>query len=191
MWEILLQGGLLAEAEAEPNPAHRAIAELEKMGKLSSVITQNIDNLHQKSGNNPDLVHELHGNMKWIICLGCRRRYPLEDMIKTVSSRNSAPECIHCGGILKPDVIFFGEALPENTLRVAIKESQGCDLFIVIGSSLVVYPAASLPLVAKRYGARIVIINLGPTEQDSLADVIINQSAGETMTRIMTKLRDL
>lgn len=189
MWEILLQGGLLAEAE--PNPAHRAIAELEKMGKLSSVITQNIDNLHQKSGNNPDLVHELHGNMKWIICLGCRQRYPLEDMIKTVSSGNSAPDCIHCGGILKPDVIFFGEALPENTLREAIKEAQGCDLFIVIGSSLVVYPAASLPLVAKRYGARIVIINLGPTEQDSLADVIINQSAGETMTRIMTKLRDL
>jgi NAD-dependent deacetylase len=189
MWEILQEGGLLTEAE--PNPAHWAIAELEKMGKLSSVITQNIDNLHQKSGNNPDLVHELHGNMKWIICLGCRQRYPLEDLFKTDYSQNSVPECIHCGGILKPDVIFFGEALPEKTLRVAIQESQGCDLFIIIGSSLVVYPAASLPLVAKRYGARIVIINLGPTEQDLIADVIINQSAGETMTRIMTKLRDL
>jgi NAD-dependent deacetylase len=189
MWEVLLQGGLLTEAE--PNPAHRAIAELEKMGKLSSVITQNIDNLHQKSGNNPDLVHELHGNMKWIICLGCRQRYPLEDLIKIDLPKDSIPECLHCGGILKPDVIFFGEALPEKTLRAAIQESQGCDLFIIIGSSLVVYPAASLPLVAKRCGAGIVIINLGPTEQDPIADVIINQSAGETMTRIMTKLRDL
>ncbi len=188
MWEILLEGGLLTEAE--PNPAHWAIAELGKMGKLSSVITQNIDNLHQKSGLHPDLVHELHGNMKWIVCLDCCRRYPLEDMLKTVSSKNSGPECLHCGGILKPDVIFFGEALPEKTLRAAIKESQECDLFLIIGSSLVVYPAASLPLVAKRYGARIVIINLGPTEQDLLADVIINQSAGVTMTRIMTKLRD-
>jgi NAD-dependent deacetylase len=189
MWEILLGEGLLAEAE--PNPAHWAIAELEKMGKLSSVITQNIDNLHQKSGNHPDLIHELHGNMKWIICLGCRRRFPLEDIVNTVFPKNSPPECLHCGGILKPDVIFFGESLPEKTLKAAIKESQGCDLFIIIGSSLVVYPAASLPLVAKRYGARIVIINLGSTEQDLLAHVIINHSAGETMTRIMTKLRDL
>jgi NAD-dependent deacetylase len=189
MWEILLQGGLLSEAE--PNTAHRAIAELEKMGKLTSVITQNIDNLHQKSGNNPDRVHELHGNMQWVICLSCRQRYPLEDMIKTFSPGHSVPECLHCRGILKPDVIFFGETLPENTLKAAIQESQECDLFIIIGSSLVVYPAASLPLVAKRYGARIVIINLGPTEQDSLADVIINQSAGETMTRIMAKLKSL
>ena len=112
-------------ADAAPNPAHYAIAELEKMGKLSSVITQNVDNLHQKSGNNPAIVHELHGNMKWIVCLGCRRRYPLEVMMKNVPSDDSVPECEKCGGILKPDVIFFGEALPEKTLRAATRRISG------------------------------------------------------------------
>lgn len=189
MWKILLEGGLLADAT--PNRAHYAIAELEKMGKLSSVVTQNVDNLHQKSGNNPALVHELHGNMKWIVCLGCRQRYPLEVIIKNVSSDGPLPECKKCGGILKPDVIFFGEALPEKTLRVATKESRECDLFIVIGSSLAVYPAASLPLQAKSSGAGVVIINLGPTELDSIAEVIINESAGETMTRILMEIKRL
>ena len=188
MWEVLLQGGLLTEAE--PNPAHYALAELEKMGKLSSVITQNIDNLHQKSGNNPALVYELHGNMKWIVCLSCRQRYPLEDLMRGAAGDKSVPTCKKCGGILKPDVIFFGEALPEKTLRAAVRESQECDFFLVIGSSLVVYPAASLPLQAKRSGARVVIINLGPTAQDAIADVLINRSAGETMTRIITRLKN-
>jgi NAD-dependent deacetylase len=189
MWEVLLEGGLLRDAA--PNPAHYAIAELEKMAKLISVITQNIDNLHQKSGNTPAIVRELHGNMKWVVCLGCHRRFPLEVITDHVSFKDSIPACKTCGGILKPDVIFFGEPLPEKTLRVAVKESQACDLFIVIGSSLVVYPAASLPLYAKRSGARIVIINLGPTEQDHMADVLINRLAGETMTRIMTGLKAL
>lgn len=187
MWEVLREGGLLSDAE--PNPAHYAITELERMGKLSSVITQNIDNLHQKSGNDPAIVHELHGNMKWIVCLSCRQRYPLEDLIRTITSNDVVPDCEKCGGILKPDVIFFGETLPEKTLRVAARESQECDLFIIIGSSLAVYPAASLPLYAKRSGARIIIINLGPTEQDLIADVRINHSAGETMTRILTGLK--
>lgn len=188
MWEVFLQEGLLTEAE--PNPAHFAIAELEQMGKLSAVITQNIDNLHQKGGNNPALVYELHGNMNWIVCLSCHQRYSLKDLMKKIPSGDSVPVCEKCGGLLKPDVIFFGEALPEKTLRAAAKESQECDLFIVIGSSLVVYPAASLPLYAKRSGARVIIINLGPTEQDSIADVLINRSAGETMTRIMTRLKN-
>jgi NAD-dependent deacetylase len=189
MWKVLLEGGLLADAA--PNPAHYAIAELEKMGKLSSVITQNIDNLHQKGGNHPDKVHELHGNMKWIVCLGCGHRYPLEVMMRDVPSDDSLPECKMCGGILKPDVIFFGEALPEKTLRAATKESRECDLFIVIGSSLAVYPAAFLPLQAKHSGAQVVIINLGPTELDHTADLIINESAGKTMTEIVTGVKNI
>jgi NAD-dependent deacetylase len=104
MWEVLLEGGLITEAE--PNPAHYAIAELEKMGKLSSVITQNIDNLHQKGGTNPAIVYELHGNMKRIVCLGCRQSYPLEVIAKNPPLGNSISECKKCGGILKPDVIF-------------------------------------------------------------------------------------
>jgi NAD-dependent deacetylase len=187
MWKILLEGGLMANAQ--PNAAHLAIAELEKMGKLSSVITQNVDNLHEKAGNDPAIVHELHGNMQWLICLDCKERYPVELMIQKNPSAEYVPECPKCNGILKPDVIFFGEALPKKALMLATQESQDCDLFIVIGSSLVVYPAAYMPMYAKRSGAGIVIINRDLTEQDDIADVIINASAGETMTKIMERLR--
>jgi NAD-dependent deacetylase len=187
MWKILLEGGLMADAQ--PNAAHYAIAELEKMGKLSSVITQNVDNLHQKAGNSPALVHELHGNMQWLLCLDCGEKYPVEIMIQNSPSEDYVPECRNCGGILKPDVIFFGEALPQKVLTQATYKSQLCDLFIVIGSSLVVYPAAYMPQYAKRARAGVVIINIGPTQQDDLADVIINHSAGETMTKIMQRLK--
>ncbi|MGV8059271.1 MAG: NAD-dependent deacetylase [Smithellaceae bacterium] len=188
IWKVLLQGGLMADAQ--PNAAHLAIAELEKMGKLSSLITQNVDNLHQVAGNNPAIIHELHGNMQWVVCLDCGQKYPVELIKQQMSSADYVPECSSCGGILKPDVIFFGEALPRNTLMSATREAQECDLFIVIGSSLVVYPAAYMPQYAKRAGAGVVIINLGPTEQDDIADVIIDHFAGETMTKIMNRLKE-
>ena len=187
MWKILLEGGLMANAA--PNAAHLAIAELEKIGKLSCVITQNVDNLHQKAGSNPARVHELHGNMQWLVCLDCGNKYSLENLTQNIASDDNIPDCKKCGGILKPDVIFFGEALPQKVLTIATHESQECDLFIVIGSSLVVYPAAYMPLYAKRAGAGVVIINLGATEQDDIADVIIDHSAGETMTKIMERLK--
>ncbi len=187
MWKILLEGGLMANAE--PNAAHLAIAELEKMGKLSCVITQNVDNLHEKAGNNKANVHELHGNMQWLVCLDCGQKYPVELFTENITSDDYVPDCKKCGGILKPDVIFFGEPLPQRVLMQATYESQSCDLFIAIGSSLVVYPAAYMPLYAKRAGASVVIINLGPTEQDDIADVIIDHSAGETMTKIMERLK--
>lgn len=187
MWKLLLEGGLMANAA--PNAAHLAIAELGKIGKLSCVVTQNVDNLHQKAGNDPDRVHELHGNMQWLICLNCGQKYPLELLTQNIPSADFVPDCKECGGILKPDVIFFGEALPQKVLATATHESQECDLFIVIGSSLFVYPAANMPLYAKRAGAGVVIINLGPTQQDDIADVIIDHSAGETMTKIMEGLK--
>ena len=187
MWKILLEGGLMADAA--PNAAHLAIAELEKMGKLSALITQNVDNLHEKAGNDPALIHELHGNMQWMICLDCGQRYPVELLRQNLSSADYVPECEKCGGVLKPDVIFFGEALPKKALMLATQEAQECDLFIVIGSSLVVYPAAYMPQYAKRSGAGIIIINLGPTEQDDIADVLINAPAGKTMTMIMNRLK--
>lgn len=189
IWKVLLQGGLMADAR--PNAAHLAIADLEKMGKLSSVITQNVDNLHQKAGNDPSIVHELHGNMQWVVCLDCGQKYPVDLIKQEMSSFDYVPECSNCGGILKPDVIFFGEALPQKTLTAATREAQECDLFIVIGSSLVVYPAAYMPLYAKRAGAGIVIINRGPTEQDYIADVRIDHSAGEIMTNIMSRLKEI
>jgi NAD-dependent deacetylase len=189
VWYYLVEGGLMANAE--PNRAHLAIAELERLNKLSAVITQNIDNLHQRAGNNPNKVHELHGNMEWLVCLDCGERYDLELMRKKYPSPDHFPVCEKCGGILKPGVVFFGEALPQVTLMRATQEAQDCDLLIVIGSSLVVYPAAYMPLYAKRSGAKIIIINMGDTGHDGIADVFINAPAGETMTKIMEKLRSI
>jgi NAD-dependent deacetylase len=186
IWKIMLDGGMMANAL--PNTAHLAIAELGKMGKLSSIITQNIDNLHQKAANYPACVHELHGNMEWMICLDCAERYPVDLLAKGIQPVG-VPECAKCGGILKPNIIFFGEALPAKALKLATEEANQCDLFIIIGSSLVVYPAAYMPMYAKRAGAEIAIINLAPTEQDNIADIIINHSAGETMTKIIAELK--
>jgi NAD-dependent deacetylase len=187
MWQRLREGGLMEEAL--PNPAHYAIVELEKLGKLSSLVTQNVDNLHQKAGSNPAMIRELHGNMQMLVCLSCHERYPLELIKKNSPSPDYVPTCDYCRGILKPDVIFFGEALPQDTLMMATQEARECDLLIVIGSSLVVYPAAYIPLYAKQSGAGIVIINIGPTEQDHIADVLINARAGEAMTGIMKRLK--
>jgi NAD-dependent deacetylase len=189
VWYLFVEGGALLDAE--PNRAHLAITELEKMNKLSSVITQNIDNLHQKAGNNPKKVYELHGNMQWFVCLDCKARYPVEEMIQKHPSPERFPECEKCQGILKPDVVFFGEMLPQDTLMLAQYESEMCDLFIVIGSSLVVYPAAYMPMYAKRSGAKVVIINMGDTGQDDIADVFINAPAGDTMMSIMTRLKEI
>jgi NAD-dependent deacetylase len=187
MWQGLREGGLMENAK--PNPAHYAIVELEKMRKLSALVTQNVDNLHQKAGSNPALIRELHGNMQMLVCLDCHAHYPIDYIKKTSPSDDYVPMCEYCRGILKPDVIFFGEALPHETLTQATRDAEKCDLMIVIGSSLVVYPAAYIPIYAKQAGASLVIINIGPTEQDHDADVLINASAGETMTKILTRLK--
>jgi len=186
-WHILIEGGLLADAE--PNKAHLAIAELEKIGKLDCVITQNVDNLHQKAGNSPEKVYELHGNMRWLKCISCGMRYPMESMAGKYRFGGNIPDCEHCRGILKPDVIFFGELLPETTLRQAIRHATGCDLLIVVGSSLVVYPAASMPMYAKGSGAKLVIINHTPTPCDGSADVLIRHSAGEVMDKMLKEVK--
>ncbi len=186
-WSLLMSGGLLTDAR--PNRAHKAIAGLERIGKLDCVITQNIDGLHQKAGNDPARVFELHGNARTVLCLGCRARYPIEEILARNPGGEDVPVCRQCGGILKPDVIFFGEALPEDTLLQAAEHAGRSDLFIVIGSSLVVYPAASMPQYAKEGGAKLVIVNLTPTPQDGLADLVIPCPAGEAMERIIASDR--
>ena len=186
-WRILMEGGLIADAE--PNRAHMAVAELERMGKLNCVITQNIDNLHQKAGNSPEKIYELHGNMRWLRCMGCGIRYIMEDMVNKYRFENDMPTCEHCSGILKPDVIFFGEMLPVMTLKQATLQATQCDLFIVIGSSLVVYPAASIPMYARSSGAKLAIINLTPTSCDDTAHVVIHHSAGEVMERALEEVK--
>ncbi len=187
IWKMCLEGGLLAEAR--PNPAHYAIAELYQLGKLDCVITQNIDNLHQKAGVPEDKVFELHGNMGWVVCLSCHRRFPMPGVLQKIKEGIEVPDCPDCQGILKPDAVFFGEALPQETLREAMRRAQNCDLLIVIGSSLAVYPAAYVPTYAREAGATLAIVNLTPTPFDHYAEVVIRGGAGEVMSKVMEKVR--
>ncbi|MBA7652529.1 NAD-dependent protein deacetylase [subsurface metagenome] len=182
------EGGLITEAE--PNPAHYAIVELDRLGKLDCVITQNIDNLHQKAGVPDDKVFELHGNMQWVVCLSCGRRYPLAQIKARLGQGEEIPDCEACRGILKPDVVFFGEELPRDVLLEATSRAYKCDLFIVIGSTLIVYPAAYMPEYAVERGAKLVIINLSPTPMDEQATVVIRAKAGEAMSRVLKRVTE-
>jgi len=187
-WQMMAEGGLLKDAA--PNKAHVAVAELEKLGKLTCVITQNIDNLHQKAGNSADKVFELHGNIKFVRCMNCGRRFPVEEILIRVE-KEEIPDCQFCSGILKPDAVFFGESLPQKALNDATKHSRNCDLFIVIGSTLVVYPAAYMPMYAVESGAKLVIINLSPTPMDGKATAVISAKAGEAMENIVGQVKNL
>ncbi len=186
-WTHLADDGLMVRAD--PNRAHFAVAELEKMGKLECVITQNVDNLHQKAGNSPERVFELHGTMGWARCMNCADRVPIDIVLDRFRVNREMPVCENCLGMIKPDVVFFGESLPVDALENSVAYSKRCDLFIVIGSSLVVYPAAYMPIYAKESGARLVIINNSRTELDSQADMIVRGSAGEIMEKIIVKVK--
>jgi NAD-dependent deacetylase len=171
---------------AKPNPGHMALAHLESTGKLRCVITQNIDGLHQEAGSKR--VIELHGNTRIIQCLECHRAFTAEKVYEMTETQ-IPPVCTECGGLLKPAVVFFGEQLPEDAVHDAYTEAEGCDLFLVVGSSLVVYPAAHIPVRAKECGANLVIINKEPTVMDSMADVVLNTKAGTALPQIIDALR--
>lgn len=173
-------------AAAKPNAGHMAIAEIHKMGKLDCVITQDGDGLHQRSGVPADKVIELHGTWTRALCLNCGRKYPSETIQPRLEAGERVPKCEACGGILKPDVIQFGQAMPERETREAQARARQCDMLLVCGSSLVVYPAAEIPLIAKEHGARLVIINLTDTPHDEYADVVINEKIGDVLPRIVT-----
>jgi NAD-dependent deacetylase len=170
---------------AQPNLSHLAIAELEKLGKLDCVITQNIDGLHFKAGNSEEKVLQLHGTAIFVSCLSCGKRYDRDEIQERIKKGQKAPRCDNCVGLLKPATISFGQSMPEKETQEAYHRSSLCDLFIAIGSSLVVQPAASMPLVAKRNGARLVIINRDPTPYDDMADLVIHAQAGPTMASIL------
>jgi len=163
-------------AEAQPSASHKAVAELEKQGRVSAVITQNIDGLHIKAGS--EHVLELHGNTTRFYCCDCRAQYSMDE-VKKILDEECPVHCKKCNGIVRPDVVLFGEMLPTNVIDEAQREAKICDLLIVIGSSLVVYPAANLPYEAKLSGAKLVIINIDPTPLDSVADLVIHNPAGE------------
>ena len=169
--------------KATPNAGHRALARLVEQGRMTAVVTQNIDGLHQASGVPDDKVIELHGNATYATCLECRRRYELEWVREIFAIDERLPLCTSCGGIIKTATISFGQAMPEAEMERAQEVTLAADLFIVLGSSLVVYPAAGFPIMAKRNGSRLVIVNREPTEQDDLADLVINAEIGSTMGR--------
>jgi len=185
-WQFIVDR-LGAITRAEPNRAHYALAELERLGKLSCVITQNVDGLHFKAGSKN--VIELHGNMREAVCLSCGYVASMEEAM-SMAERGHLPPTCGCGGVFKPNVVLFNEPLPERAYRRALLESGTCDLMLVVGSSLQVYPAAYLPAVAKQRGARLAIINMEPTPFDDVADVVIHAKAGEVLPAIVDVVRE-
>lgn len=182
-WERFKTGGVYGQAE--PNPAHYAIADLVRAGRVEWVITQNIDSLHQRAGTPPERVIELHGNLRFAKCLGCRRRFEkAEALALPPDPVDGVPRCPDCGGLLKSGTVSFGEPLPAEELARAEAAARNSDLFIVVGSSLVVYPAAYLPLHALDAGAKLVIINLGETPMDHLAHLRLSAPAGKVLPRV-------
>jgi NAD-dependent deacetylase len=168
--------------DARPGRGHRALASLYRVGKVPAVVTQNIDNLHQASGIAPEHVVELHGNTTYAACLDCAARYELPWVRQRMDAANGcAPDCPTCGGFIKTATVSFGQAMPDDAMRRAGEFVLSCNLFMAIGSSLVVWPAAGFPLMAKRSGARLVIINREATEFDELADFVVRQDIGTVL----------
>lgn len=168
---------------AQPNAAHEALATLQQQGKLQTVITQNIDGLHQTAGN--DDVIELHGTNLTASCLDCGKMWPIEDIQVRLEADELDPECDRCSGAIKPDTISFGQAMPQKEMNRAFEVAQGCDLMIMIGSSLEVQPAASIPGVAAQAGAKLIFINRTETPYDHLADLVFREGCGDVMRRIV------
>ena len=188
-WRFLLNNPEIYDAK--PNSAHFAVAQIEAMGKLLCIITQNIDNLHQKAGSSTKSIYELHGNIGNMICLDCSHKFVTANIIANCRDSQVMPTCENCGRLLKPDVVLFGETLSPETLSGANNCARECDLFIVIGSSLVVYPAAYIPAYAQQSGAKVVIINIGETSFDKNADILIRESAGKVMSEVLSLLDTL
>jgi len=170
---------------AEPNKGHYAIARLVEMGKTPVIITQNVDNLHQHAGVPDDRVIELHGNGSYARCLSCEMRYELADLEQQFRQQERIDPCSRCGGIIKGATISFGQAMPEDAMARAQAATEACDLMIVAGSSLVVYPAAGFPEYAKRLGAKLVILNREPTALDEIADLALHREIGPTLSYVV------
>jgi NAD-dependent deacetylase len=179
-----------AVKDAKPNAGHYAVTELHTMGKLDCVITQNTDGLHQKSGTPDNKVLELHGTMHWVDCLDCGTRYPRSHAHDKMLAGEKVPRCEKCRGILKPATVAYGQSMPERETREAGERSGACDLFLAAGSSLVVYPAAQMPLLAKQGGAKLVIMNLTETPHDGYADVIVKEKTGATLAKIVARVKE-
>jgi NAD-dependent deacetylase len=171
---------------AQPNPAHRALAALEGAGRLMSVITQNIDGLHQAAGSRR--VIEVHGHLRGATCIQCFQRLAARPIMERFVADGEVPLCPSCGGVVKPDIILFGEQLPVQALHEAQQEARQCDVMLIAGSSLEVAPAGDLPLLAREIGARLILVNLGPTHLDALADVVLHADVADALPRLAARL---
>jgi NAD-dependent deacetylase len=174
--------------DAAPNPAHHALARLESLGWLRAIITQNIDALHSRAGSKR--IFELHGNLRGATCISCYQGFDGEPIMAKFLRDGLMPRCTTCGGVLKPNVILFGEQLPVRELQGAQEAVKQCRLMLIVGSSLEVAPANELPNIAKRFGAKLVIVNLEPTPADHQADVVIRGRAAEALPAIVTRLEE-
>jgi NAD-dependent deacetylase len=174
---------------ARPNRAHRALAQLEKMEKLACLITQNIDGLHQESGSSPHIVIELHGTNRKANCVRCGNLWPIEKIQERLESGDLDPLCEHCGGFIKPATVSFGQAMPETEMKRAHECAATCDLLLMIGSSLQVEPAASIPPTAYAAGAKLIFINRTDTPWDHLAMLIFRENAGEVLDSLVENLK--
>ncbi|MDP9240679.1 MAG: Sir2 family NAD-dependent protein deacetylase [Actinomycetota bacterium] len=170
---------------AQPNPAHHALVDLERSGRLQAIITQNIDGLQQQAGSPTEQVIEIHGTMRAVQCLDCGDRQPMVDVLARVDAGEADPPCRRCGGVLKSATISFGQALVPEVLAAALAAAQDCQLFLAVGSSLSVQPAAGLTEIAHRSGARVVIVNAEPTPYDDLADALLREPIGDVLPALV------
>jgi NAD-dependent deacetylase len=170
---------------ARPNRGHEAIVELERRGRLHAVVTQNVDGLHQAAGTDPERVVEVHGTIHFTLCWSCHDRRPMPETLDRVRAGEEDPPCSVCGGILKSDTISFGQMLVPEVIDRAMRVSEECDLLLAVGSTLSVYPAANCVPTARSAGARIVIVNAGPTEMDRLADAVLFGQIGEILPALV------
>ena len=176
---------------ALPNPGHLAIKDLEDRGKLLGLVTQNIDNLHQRAGNSAEKIIEIHGTAFSVSCLNCGKVYDRDLIEDRLRAGTRVPYCDECSGILKPATISFGQAMPQNKVQESLRLARDCDLCLVLGSSLVVYPAASIPAHAVEHGAKLVIVNRDETPLDRAAHLVIHASVGYVLPRILEGLRQI
>lgn len=175
-----------ANWRAEPNAGHAALVELERRGKLETLVTQNVDGLHQKAGSTADRVVEIHGTIQEVVCMECSERAPMERALERVRAGEDDPDCRSCGGILKSATISFGQGLVAEDLERAFDAAGRCDLILAIGTTLAVYPIAGIVPEAKQSGARVVILNGEPTEMDSIADALLRGPIGDLLPRLVT-----